>query len=262
MSAPVSASRTGPAPSYDRLSAIDKGGRVHTTLQLTGSTTLLPRMQRAAEAYMDTHPDRIVINGGCGTTRGYKALLDGTTDIAMASGAPPDQFATVMASRGQRFRVQIVSHDAILAIVHAANPLRTVSRLALRNIFTGRVANWRQLGGPDAPIEVLVGPPAGGVSVSWRNGVYGAEDTTTPQARVMGMDERIARVTLQPHAITYAAQPGYAPRAKVLRIAGLAPGDQAYAPRAPMMLVTLGAATPAAARFIAFAATVAGTEHE
>ena len=235
---------------------------MHTTLQLTGSTTLLPRMQRAAEAYMDTHPERIVINGGCGTARGYKALLDGTTDIAMASGAPPDQFAAIMAARGLRFREQVVSRDAILAVVHVSNPLAALRLLDLRNIFTGRVANWRQLGGPDAPIEVLVGPPAGGVSISWRNGVYGADDTTTPQARVLGMDARIAHVALHPHAITYAAQPGHAPRVKILRIEGLAPDDRAYALRAPMMLVTLGAAAPAAARFIAFAATVAGTEHE
>lgn len=40
------------------------------TLQLTGSTTLLPRMQRAAEMYMDLQAGRIVINGGCGTARG------------------------------------------------------------------------------------------------------------------------------------------------------------------------------------------------
>lgn len=227
-------------------------------LQLTGSTTLLPRMQRAAESYlrlqMFSDTGRIVINGGCGTARGYKALLDGTTDIAMASGAVPADLAAAAAARGLAFRTTIVSRDAILPLVHAANPLDSLTLLQLRNIFTGRIVNWRSLGGPDAAIEVLVGPASGGVSASWRKTLLGDGDTCTPLARVMGMDERLARLVDRPNAITYMAQMALPLRGlKVLRVGGVAaaPAPSAYPLYAPMSLVTLGMPAPAAARFIA-----------
>jgi ABC-type phosphate transport system substrate-binding protein len=88
-------------------------------------------MQRAAEAYMATRPARIVVNGGCGTARGYKALLDGTTDIAMASGSAPDDLRAA-AARNRPLRATVVSRDAILALVHASIPLATLRLSAAR----------------------------------------------------------------------------------------------------------------------------------
>lgn len=228
-------------------------------LQLTGSTTLLPHMQRAAEAYMDARPARIVVNGGCGTARGYKALLDGTTDIAMASGTVPADLAAAAAARGLAFHETVVIRDAILPLVHASNPVDALGLRQLRAVFTGRITNWRTLGGCDATIEVLVGPPSGGVSNSWRKRVLGDEDTTTPQAQVLPMAERLARVAARPFAITYVSQmTGHTRHMKVLRVDGMTAelAPQTYPLRAPMMLVTLGAPSQAAAHFIAHAASV------
>ena len=220
-------------------------------LQLTGSTTLLPRMQRIAEAYMETHAVRIVVNGGCGTARGYKALLDGTTDIAMASGTAPDDLAAAADARGLPFRATVVRRDAIVPVVHASNPVDTITVSQLRNVFTGRIADWTRLGGPRAPIEVFVGPPTGGVSTSWRQRLLGADDTITPLARVSGTDDRLARMAAHPFAITYAPQMALPAHLKVLRIVDTAPVPPVYA---PLMLVTLGPWTLPAARLIAYAA--------
>ena len=234
-------------------------------LQLTGSATLLPHMQRIAEAYMASHRERIVINGGCGSMRGYKALLDGTTDIAMASGVAPRDLVAAAATRGHMFHDTLIARDAILPLVHASNPIETLTRRQLRDVFTGRIADWRHFGGPDGAIEVLLGPPAGGVSSSWRAEIFGDDDTYSPLARVMPARERVARVAAHPFAITYVAQMATAsPMLKALRVDGVAAGPasgttarqipDAYPLRAPMLLVTLGAPAPAAARFIAYAA--------
>ncbi|MCS0580470.1 substrate-binding domain-containing protein [Massilia pinisoli] len=226
-------------------------------LQLTGSTTLLPRMQRIAEAYMETHPVRVVVNDGCGTARGYKALLDGTTDIAMASGTAPDELAAAADARGLPFRATAVRRDAIVPVVHASNPLDALSLQQLRNVFTGRIGEWHLLGGPRAPIEVLVGPPTGGVSTSWRQRLLGADDTYTPLARVLGTDDRLARMAARPFGITYAPHARLPPQLKVLRIADAAPDGPVYA---PLMLVTLGPWTLPAARFIAYAAAMGAND--
>lgn len=233
-------------------------------LQLTGSTTLLARMQRVAEAYMEPAAGpagaRVVIDGGVGTARGYKALLDGTTDLAMASGAAPAHLEAAAAARGLPFYPTTIGRDAILALLHPANPVCVLTQAELRAVFTGRIANWRALGGPDAAIEVLVGPPSGGVTGSWRARILGDDDTFTPAARVLATGERLACLAARPAAIGYA--PAMAART------GLAAGRLA-APRvcagplaraaadpvyAPLTLVTLGAPQAEAARFIAYAA--------
>lgn len=227
------------------------------TLQLTGSTTLQPRMQRIAEAYMETHAVRIVVNGGCGTARGYKALLDGTTDIAMASGTAPDELAAAADARGLPFRATVVRRDAIVPVVHASNPVDALSLQQLRNVFTGRIADWTRLGGPRAPIEVLVGPPTGGVSTSWRQRLLGVDDTYTPRARVLGTDDRLAHMAARPFTISYAPHMALPPHLKALRIAGATPAAPVYA---PLMLVTLGPWTLPAARFIAYAAAAGASD--
>lgn len=226
-------------------------------LQLTGSSTMLAGIQRAAEAYMRTRPARIAVNGGVGTARGYKALLDGTTDVAMASGAAPFDLAAAAAARGLAFGATVVARDVILPLLHPANPVAVLTLAELGAIFSGRIVNWRELGGDDAAIEVLAGPPSGGVTGSWRSHVIGDGAGFTPRAVVRGADERMARVASCRSAITYLPQMALPPqRFKVPRIvSGAGRTAPLAAPAfAPLMLVTLGAAGPAAARFIAYAA--------
>jgi len=179
---------------------------------------------------------------------------------AAASGAAPDELAAAAAARGLPFRCAIVAEDAIVPLAHPANPLAALTLLQLRNVFSGRVANWRRLGGPDASIDVLVGPPSGGISGRWRKHVLGDDDTLTPRAQVLGAHGRLARLAAHPFAISYAPRAALAGRrVKVLRIDGLAVAAGAaaapYPVPAPLMLVTLGAPSGAAARFIAYAAS-------
>ncbi|MYM28285.1 hypothetical protein GTP58_08110 [Duganella sp. CY15W] len=229
-------------------------------LQLTGSTTLQPYMQLAAEAYMQLHDVRVVINGGCGSARGFKALIDGTTDIAMASGPASESIVSAAVARGAPLHATIIRRDAILAVVHPSNPVQALTLRQLNNIFTGRTTNWHAVGGLDRPIEVLVGPPAGGVSISWRQLVLGSEDTYTASSQVLGAAARLAQAAARPDTITFMPQMAVLPaRVKALRIDGLAAesSPQQYPLYAPMMLVTLGPPSPAATRFMAHAARTA-----
>lgn len=224
-------------------------------VHLTGSTTLLPRMRRAAEAFMHGHPDaRIVIPGAFGTARGYKALLDGTADIAMASGAVPDELALSMAELGISLESTIVSQDAIVPLVHASNPVHDLSLRQLRHIFSGRIRNWREVGGNDGVIEVLGGPPAGGISSSWKTLVLGGEPYT-PSMCVLDLSDRLARVAVSPLAISFLAQMPLADkRLKTVTVNAMAalPWVSAYPLRVPMMLVTRSAPPALARQFVAY----------
>ena len=120
--------------------------------RIKGSDTVLPVAQQTAERFMALNPDaRITVTGG-GTGVGISALLDGTTDIAMASR--PIKFSEKMKvkSAGKEVEEVIVAYDALAIVVHPSNPVTNLTREQLEGIFTGRITNWKEVGGADMKI--------------------------------------------------------------------------------------------------------------
>ena len=118
------------------------------------SDTVLPVAQQTAERFMALNPDaRITVTGG-GTGVGISALLDGTTDIAMASR--PIKFSEKMKvkSAGKEVEEVIVAYDALAVVVHPSNPVKQLTRQQLEDIFRGKITNWKQVGGDDRKIVV------------------------------------------------------------------------------------------------------------
>ena len=103
--------------------------------RIKGSDTVLPVAQQTAERYMNQHPDaRVTVTGG-GTGVGISALMDNTTDIAMASR--PIKFSEKMKIKGAGEEVDevIVAYDALAVVVHPSNPVKQLTRQQLE---TGR----------------------------------------------------------------------------------------------------------------------------
>jgi phosphate transport system substrate-binding protein len=227
-------------------------------VHLRGSTTLLPLMQHMGEAYMTEHPDVSVVISAGGTARGYKAILDGTADIAMASGVEPDEIADEDDRRGIKLRRTTLGYGAIVTVVHPSNPVSNLSMKQLRHIFTGRISNWKDVGGKDAPIKVLIGPPSGGITDTWKRLILGDEDTYTPAGAVMSNAERMEQLAKEPWAITFLTlTTEQNPRLKILKVDGVSPHESTvrsgqYPLRAPLMLVTTPTPTSAASAFIQY----------
>ena len=122
--------------------------------RIKGSDTVLPVSQETAEIFMNTHPEqRVTVTGG-GTGVGISALMDHTTDIAMASR--PIKFSEKMKLKaaGQEVKEVIIAYDALAIIVHPDNPVSRLTRQQLEGIFRGKIVNWKQVGGPDMKIIV------------------------------------------------------------------------------------------------------------
>src|SRR6185436_14448414 len=126
-------------------------------LTIKGSDTMVILGQRLAEAYMAKHAGTIVqINGG-GSGTGIAALINGTVDLAQASRPMKDEEkAQAKQSRGADIVEQAVALDALAVFVNEANPVKTLSIAQLKDIFQGKTKNWREVGGPSAPV-VLYG---------------------------------------------------------------------------------------------------------
>jgi phosphate transport system substrate-binding protein len=126
-------------------------------LTIKGSDTMVILGQRLAEEYMKKNPGAVVqVNGG-GSGTGIAALINGTVDLAQSSREMKDDEKQQAAkARGSEVVEQAVALDGLAVFVSSANPLQSLSIAQVRDLFQGKVKNWNQLGGPDAPV-VLYG---------------------------------------------------------------------------------------------------------
>lgn len=120
--------------------------------KLKGSDTVLPLSQKEAEAYLRKNPASGISVTGGGSGVGIASLIDGSTDIAMSSRKM--KFAEkAKLKQADRTPVEtVIAYDALAVIVHPANPVSQLTREQLEGIFTGKIDNWKQVGGPDLKI--------------------------------------------------------------------------------------------------------------
>lgn len=120
--------------------------------RVKGSDTVIPLSQKEAEGYMKENPSaRLTITGG-GTGVGFSALLEGTTDIAQASRKIKFSERQKMQEKGMKIKEVIVAYDALAVVVHPANKVSKLTREQLEGIFTGKIKNWKEVGGADLKI--------------------------------------------------------------------------------------------------------------
>lgn len=122
--------------------------------RIKGSDTLLPLTQELAEEYLASHPDGDVVVTGGGTGVGISALLENTTDIAMASRRIKFGEKMKLASENLNAAEVIVAYDALAVVVNPSNPVDSLTREQLEAIFRGKITNWKDVGGEDRKIVV------------------------------------------------------------------------------------------------------------
>ena len=126
---------------------------------INGSTTVLPVMQKAGEAFMASHPGvQLSISGG-GSGNGIKALIDKQCDVAMSSR-------------------DIKGKEKAAADKNGVTPVRTAIAVDATDIYTGKVTNWKELGGADAKIVIISRDTSSGTFECWEELVMNKERVT------------------------------------------------------------------------------------
>jgi len=134
------------------------------TLRIAGGTAHIPVMKAVAKEIRSVNPKlRIAIAGG-GSGVGIKKVGEGLVDIGNAGRRPSDE---------EIARYGLVLHkwavDGIAVVVHPSNPVTKLSRKQVQEIFAGTIRNWKELGGPDAPIDLYTRDKASGTrKVFWK----------------------------------------------------------------------------------------------
>lgn len=129
-----------------------KAGGGAAGVQVKGSDTMVQLAQKWAEDFMKTHPGISVTVTGGGSGTGIKSLLSNGTDIANASRDLTSEERKQAGAGGKKLGEYVVGRDALSIIVHKDNPINELTLAQLKEIYTGAVTNWKQLGGPDARI--------------------------------------------------------------------------------------------------------------
>ena len=182
---------------------------IRRAIQNKGSDTLVNLALAWAEAYQDVQPDLSIAVTGGGSGTGIAALINGTVDIANASRAMKDEEIEEARANGIEPIEHIVAIDALAVIVNPENPVDRLTLPQLADIYTGRITNWKEVGGNDAPIVLLSRETNSGTHVYFleevvRLGDSENTDIFAPQTLLMPSSVGItSELRRNPHAIGY-----------------------------------------------------------
>jgi hypothetical protein len=139
------------------------------TIRIKGSNTfgeeLAPRL--IAE-YGKLHPDVLVDLEAKGSGSGILALFDRTCDIAASSRTMTEDEMRMARSRGIVLRNHTIGYYGVAVVVHPAHPVKNLTHAQVRDIFTGVVRNWKEVGGPDLAIQVHIRDPISGTYLGFQ----------------------------------------------------------------------------------------------
>lgn len=195
------------------------------SIQNKGSDTMVNLALAWAEAYGRLHPEvQIAVTGG-GSGTGIAALINGTVDMANASRPIKAEERAQAEANGIVPVEHVVAGDAIAIVVHPSNPVHGLTIPQLAAIFSGKITNWRQVGGEDRPVVLLSRESNSGTHVFFLEEVVrqGRKDDKTlfsPDTLLMPSSEGIsAEVRQNPNAIGYDGLGYVTPDQKVLAVA-------------------------------------------
>ena len=130
------------------------GRRDVESIVIRGSDTEVNLVLRMAETYMDDDPDISIAVTGGGSGTGIASLINKRTDIANASRAFTEEELRLASERGVDVRPIIFAVDALCFIVNENLPVEGLTLQQVREVYTGKTANWKDLGGNDAAISL------------------------------------------------------------------------------------------------------------
>jgi len=182
-----------------------------------GSDTIVNLALAWAEKYQGDHPDvRISVTGG-GSGTGIASLINGTVGIANASRQIKQEEIDQAKSNGVDPVEHIIARDAIAVIVNPENPVSQLTLKQISDIYSGKISNWKEVGGDDRPIVRLSRETNSGTHVYFLETVLrlgSKEDKTLFSMDTLLLPSSegiIAEVRQNPNAIGYDGL-GYVPK--------------------------------------------------
>jgi phosphate transport system substrate-binding protein len=174
------------------------------TITVKGSDTMVILAQRWAERYMAAHKDVVIQVTGGGSGTGISALINGTTDICNASRpmklSERDKLKSRYGSRGVEIKAAM---DGLSVYVSESSPVSELSLQQLKAIYTGKIINWSEVGGPNARIILYGRENNSGTYVYFKDNVLEGEDYTSTMQSLPGTAAVVNAVARDKNGIGY-----------------------------------------------------------
>src|SRR5512135_3025264 len=212
--------------------------RSRAGMTVAGSTSVEPFAELLAEEYMAIRPgNRIYVQGG-GSTAGIEAAISGAANIGMSSRNLVDA--------EKKLYAVTIAKDGIAVIVHPSSPIEDLSLDKIRDVFSGKITNWNELGGPNHSIDIVTREEGSGTRESFQKFVMDKGDISLG-ALVQDSNGAVRQViSSDPNAIGYISLGLVNDRVKALNISGVQPNlanvnDGKYTLVRPFLFVFSGA---------------------
>ncbi len=188
------------------------------TITIKGSDTMVILGQSWAETYMHHNPGiKVQVTGG-GTGTGIAALINGGTDICQASRPIKDKEREQVKSKWKKeIKSFEVALDGLAIFVHESNPLAEISIPQLEQVYSGRITDWKDLGGAPRRIVCYGRENSSGTYAYFKEHVLKERDFATEVQTLPGTAAVINAVSKDPQSIGYGGI-GYSKGVRAIRV--------------------------------------------
>lgn len=138
-------------------------------ITIRGSNTIGEELApRLIAEYKKTHANVSFDLEFKGTSYGIGALMGGYCDIAGASKAVAREQQEIAQLRGVQFKEYLLGAYTVSILVNAENPVSNLTSNQVQALFTGKIKNWKDVGGPDAPVHLYIRDPVSGTYIGFK----------------------------------------------------------------------------------------------
>ncbi|HIH62144.1 MAG TPA: phosphate ABC transporter substrate-binding protein [Methanobacteriales archaeon] len=223
-------------------------GQGEKKIDIVGSTSVQPVAEKLAAEYMKKHPNvKINVQGG-GSSVGIRTAQQGTADIGTSS-------RELKEDEKKTLKTYLIGKDGIAVIVNKQNNIQGLTTEQLRDIFSGKIRNWKEVGGPDATITVITREEGSGTRKAFEEIVM-KDAKIRSDAIVESSTEAVKQAVKQdPNAIGFISLAHLDNTVKALKINGVIPSektvaDGSYKLQRPFLFLTKGEPTGVVKDFI------------
>jgi phosphate transport system substrate-binding protein len=228
-------------------------------LVIKGSDTLGAKLvPMLAEDYKASHPGVTFEIAAEGSTTGITAIIDGTAQLGMSSRRAKPTEMSAGAAKGVTLQPTVVAYDGIGVIVNQGNPVSTLTKRQVEQIFAGDITDWSQVGGSAGPISIYTRNTSSGTYSDFKDLAMKKRDYAGSSQKMAGNEQIAAEVAKNANGIGYVGLAFLTdPGIKTVSIEGNLPTEASvlakkYPYARPTFYYTNGEAQGEAAKFLAF----------
>jgi phosphate transport system substrate-binding protein len=173
-------------------------------LVIKGSDTLGAKLvPQLAEQFKAQHPGTTFDIAAEGSTTGIAAIIDGTAQIGMSSRRAKPAEVAAASGKGVNLKPTIVAYDGIAVILNSANPIKSLTKKQVEQIFTGDVTDWSAVGGSGGKISIYTRNTSSGTYSDFKELAMKKRDYAPSSQKMAGNEQIASEVGKNPNGAGY-----------------------------------------------------------